>query len=212
MSDLIALKAGSPTMQDIEKFTTLLNSEPDSKWLQDTPDKKAKYIPIGLLENELRKDFAGLVQYEILSERRELNEYIVTARIKVFHPVVGQWMYYDGIGCVQIMQDSGASLSSFNETKKKNALEMNAPKALAEAIKNAAKRIGKKYGADLNRKFEDVYEPQHTLAATLDEVIEKLKQCGSTEELKELWAEYPDLQKSARFKHAFTTRNKEVTI
>ncbi len=64
---------------------------------------------------------------------------------------------------VQIMQDSGASISQFNDTKKKNALQMNAPKAYAEAIKNAAKKIGKKYGADVNRQFEEAYVTDVTL-------------------------------------------------
>lgn len=209
--ELITLTDNSDAMKRIETLTVKLNEAPNPKWLQKTPDGKADYIPIGVLENQLRQDFAGLVQYEILSERRELNEYIVTARIRVFHPVILQWINYDGIGAVQIMQDANAKLADFNETKKKNALQMNAPKAFAEAIKNAAKKIGKKYGADLNRKFEDSYEPAYTVAATLDEVLPKLAQCHNTEELVVLWDEYPDLHKSAKFKHEFSKRKAELS-
>ncbi|MFN9581166.1 MAG: hypothetical protein ACK566_00660 [Bacteroidota bacterium] len=190
----------------LQDFTAKLNSQPMREWLKKTPDNKAEYIPIGILENQLREDFNGLVQYEVLSERRELNEYIVSARIKVFHPVLMQWLNYDGIGAVQIMQDSGASISQFNETKKKNALQMNAPKAYAEAIKNAAKKIGKKYGADVNRQFEEAYVTDNTI----EEVTQQLSDCSTLAELNETWQLYPDYHTNTRFKHAFTTRKNQI--
>jgi hypothetical protein len=194
------------TFAAIEQFTEKLNQLPDKSWLQKTPDGKAEYIPIGILENQLRQDFNGLVQYELLSERRELNEYIVSARIKVFHPIALQWLNYDGVGCVQIMQDSGATISQFNDTKKKNALQMNAPKAYAEAIKNAAKKIGKKYGADLNRKFEDTYVSD----TVIEDVIQQLKDCTTEAELKEVWSMYPDYHRSTKFKMTFTQRKNQL--
>lgn len=199
-----------PLFIEIERFTAKLNIQPEDKWLQKTPDGKAEYIPIGILENQLQQDFAGLVQYELKSERRELNEYIVCATIKVFHPVIRQWMSYDGIGAIQIMQDKDAKLIDFNSTKKKNALQLNAPKAYAEAIKNAAKKIGKKYGADINRKFEEVYEPDYTIQDTLQEVLPMLEKCNTRDELKILWDSYPDLHSSNKFKVAFSNRKGEL--
>jgi hypothetical protein len=190
----------------MQSFTAQLNEPPHTEWLQKTPDNKAVYIPIGIIESELRHDFMGMVQYEILSERRELNEYIVTARIKVLHPVLVQWINFDGIGCVQIMQDSGATISQFNDTKKKNALQMNAPKAYAEAIKNAAKKIGKKYGADLNRKFEESYITDDDIA----EVEARINECNTLGDLGDIWQMYPEHHKSTRFKHAFTTRKNQI--
>lgn len=197
-------------LTEIEKLTTKLNNEPSENWLQKTPDGKAVYIPIGIIENQLRQDFAGLVQYEIISERRELNEYIVSARIKVFHPIIMQWMNYDGLGAVQIMQDSGANLAQFNETKKKNALQMNAPKAYAEAIKNAAKKIGIKYGANLNRKFEEAYEPEYTIKETMTEIQAQIANCNDVEELKVLWDSYPEMHTNNRFKVEFGIAKKRL--
>lgn len=214
-----------PILQEVEKLTMKLNEAPNKDWLKKTPDGKADYIPVGIIENELRQDFAGLVQFEILSERRELNEYIVTARIKVFHPYIMQWMHYDGIGAAQIIQSRvpvldadgnqpldqygkpltrSAELSEFNDTKQKNALQLNAPKAFAEALKNAAKKIGVKYGAKLNRKSEESYEPEYTLEANMDEVIEKLQKCDNTDEVLMVWDTYPQLQTFNRFKTEFT--------
>jgi hypothetical protein len=197
-------------LTEVEKLTTKLNTEPSENWLQKTPDGKAVYIPIGIIENQLRQDFAGLVQYEIISERRELNEYIVSARIKVFHPIIMQWMNYDGLGAVQIMQDSGANLAQFNETKKKNALQMNAPKAYAEAIKNAAKKIGIKYGANLNRKFEEAYEPEYTTKETMTEIQAQIANCNDVEELKVLWDSYPEMHTNNRFKVEFGIAKKRL--
>lgn len=209
-NQLTILTRNAEAMQEIETITVKLNENPKKEWLLKTPDGKAEYIPVGIIENELRKDFAGLVQFELLTERRELNEYVVSARIKVFHPVILQWMNYDGVGAVQIMQDAGSKLSEFTDRKKPNALQMNAPKAYAEAIKNAAKKIGVKYGANLNRKYEEAYEPEYTLSANMDEVIGKLGQCNNVDELAILWDECPELQKFNKFKSAFTKRKSQI--
>lgn len=211
METALAKQMDKDLFIEIEAFTQKLNVEPNKAWLQKTPDGKAEYIPIGILENQLRQDFAGLLQFELKSERRELNEFIVVATIKVFHPVIKQWMSYDGIGSIPIMQDAESTLDNFNSTKKKNALGKNAPNAYAEAIKNAAKKIGKKYGADINRKFEDAYEPENTVAATLDTLLPQMIQANNKTELVMLWETYPELQKSNNFKLAFTYHKDRLT-
>lgn len=188
----------------LQKFAAKLNSPPKKDWLKNTPDNKAVYIPIEIIEREIRQDFNGLYQLKLLSERRELNEYIVTARIEVFHPIIQQWLSYDGIGSVVIMQDKDASLDSFNTTKKKNALTLNAPKAYAEALKNAAKKIGEKYGANVNRKEDAPYEPTEFLEESLFQISEKFNECKTEQDLKSLYDLYPELHSNTRFKMAFT--------
>lgn len=202
--------------KDLEEFTAKLNQEPDPTQLQDTPDKKAKYIPVGIIEMNLRKDFAGLVSFTLQSERRELNEYIVTARISVFHPVIMQWVNYDGIGAKVITQKAGTELNDFAQYKQKNALEMNAPNAYAEAIKNAAKKIGKKYGADLNRKHEDTYADVYTQEAEFQEVsaeiLQQMQKCDTVPELVLLWESYPEYHKNVQFKKHFSLRRTELQL
>jgi hypothetical protein len=83
---------------------------------------------------------------------------------------------------------------------------MNAPKAYAEAIKNAAKKIGKKYGADLNRKFEESYITDDDIA----EVEARINECKTLGDLGDIWQMYPEHHKSTRFKHAFTTRKNQI--
>lgn len=140
----------------LEKFTTNLNRAPN-------PQKIAKhegydYIPISVVEKDLMKMFFGLVQFEIVSFQQILNEFVVHARIKVFHPVLEQWLNYDGIGAGMFQQKANTPIQDFFQYKLKNAGKITVPNAYAEAIKNGAKKIGKRFGSDLNRKFEDNYQ------------------------------------------------------
>jgi hypothetical protein len=197
---MLPLHHNKEVLTDLENFTKRLNQAVPPGTTQKTPDGKAEYLPIDLIENMLREDFAGLVQMSVVSERRELNEYIVHARIEVFHPVAMMWLKYDGIGVTVIMQDSGATLEAFNNTKKKNALEMNAPKAYSEAIKNAAKKIGKKYGGSLNRKHEDHYEAVYQTEAVREQAVNDAKACTTVEQLNNVWFNYAELQHDKEFR------------
>lgn len=143
----------------MESFTRTLNRAPDPAKIQ--VHEGAKYIPISTVEKDLDKVYFGLVQYEILNFWHVLNEVVVHARIKVFHPVINQWMHYDGIGAGLLQQDAKTKVSDFIYHKKGNAMKLAAPNAYAEAIKNGAKKIGKRFGSDLNRKHEDFYTPNY---------------------------------------------------
>jgi len=215
MSDLVKQSEFKNSIVSLEEFTKRLNEQIDVKRVLKTPDGKASYLPISYIETMLREDFAGAYQITLQSERRELNEYIVVARISVFHPILTMWLNYDGIAAAQIMQDKGSSLDSFNNTKKPNALMLNAPKAYSEAVKNAAKKIGKKYGADLNRQYEDMYEPIYTneveAVNTLQEIQPKLDNCTSKEDLQILWDSLEDSEKkNNKIKLAFTNQKTKI--
>lgn len=141
----------------LENFTKILNYAPH-------PTKVAKhkqgylYLPVSIVEKDLIKMFFGMVQYEVLKSEQIFNEILVTARIKVLHPVLNEWLNYDGVGSSVIQQDANTKVMDFHQFKKPNAMQLAFPKAYAEAIKNAAKKIGKRFGADLNRDIEDNYE------------------------------------------------------
>lgn len=141
----------------MENFTTRLNRAPKKEKVQT--HQGYQYLPISVVEKELDKMYFGLVQYECLSYTQIFNEVACHARIKVFHPVALQWLTYDGLGSSVIQQDANTKVIDFNMHKKPNALQLALPKAYSEAVKNAAKKIGKLFGSDINRKFEDEYEP-----------------------------------------------------
>lgn len=141
----------------LEKFTTNLNKAPNQAKIAKHKQGYL-YIPISTIEKDLAKMFFGLVQYEVISSVQVFNEILVTARIKVFHPVIQQWLNYDGVGSAVIQQDANTKVQDFHLAKKSNAMQLAFPRAYAEAIKNASKKIGKKFGSDLNRELEDNYQ------------------------------------------------------
>ena len=162
----------------MERFTSRMNEEA----VEVAKHQGYEYVPISFVEKDLFKQFFGLVQYEVISYQHIFNEVACHARIKVFHPVINQWLTYDGVGSAVIQQDSGTKVIDFQHFKKPNALQLTLPKAYAEAIKNAAKKIGKRYGADLNRKFEDEYEGQYPLEVKMpsETEIEAMKNSKHT--------------------------------
>lgn len=144
-------------LKEMQKFTATLNTPPNP--VKVLKHEGYDYIPISMIEKDLDKVFFGLVQYEIISYQQILNEFVVHARIKVFHPVKQEWLNYDGIGAGMFQQTAKTPIADFYIHKLKNAGKITVPNAYAEAIKNGAKKIGKRFGADLNRKHEDVYVP-----------------------------------------------------
>lgn len=143
-------------LHKLENFTNNLNRAPNPQKI--ATHEGYQYIPISAVEKDLMKMFFGLVQFEIVSFQQILNEFVVHARIKVYHPVLQEWLNYDGIGSGMFQQKAGTPLQDFFQYKLKNAGKITVPNAYAEAIKNGAKKIGKRFGSDLNRKFEDNYQ------------------------------------------------------
>lgn len=141
----------------MENFTTRINRAPKKENIQT--HQGYQYLPISFVEKKLDQMYFGLVQYECISYQQIFNEIVCHARIKVFHPVALTWLNYDGLGSAVIQQDANTKVAEFTYHKKANAMQLTSPKAYAEAIKNAAKKIGKLFGSDINRKFEDEYEP-----------------------------------------------------
>lgn len=163
-------EAEKELIRRLENFTKTLNVAPKAEKIKIHQGKK--YIPISSVEKDLQRYFFGLVQFEVKSYQQIFNEFIVHARIKVFNPVLRQWMNYDGMGAGMFQQEADSPIQDFHIFKLKNAGKITVPNAYAAALKNAAKKIGKRFGSDLNRKEEDVaeYEPfLKSQPATTDE-------------------------------------------
>jgi hypothetical protein len=141
----------------LQKFQSKLNIQPKIVVEESIGGEKFVHIPVSVIENTLKKYFFGLYKIECVDYRMIVNEICVHARISVYHPILREWMSYDGLASINVQQDKDSLVKDFMSTKKKNALHKNLPAAYAFAIKNAAKKIGKVFGADLNRKHEDSY-------------------------------------------------------
>jgi hypothetical protein len=143
----------------LEKFLAMLNQEPDKAWLVKSADGKAQTLGISFVENELDTVFFGLWSVENVTYQQIINEVVCTVELVLTHPITGKEIRRAGFASTVITQDSGAPLSSFQDTKKKNSLDLAFPKMKSEAIKNAAQSLGKRFGRDLNRRQEAAYKP-----------------------------------------------------
>jgi hypothetical protein len=90
----------------------------------------------------------------IMNSWRDLNTVMVHARIQYKDPITNELRIIDGIGGKAIQQDANSKIDEFNSTMKRNGLEIGYPMAYSRAIKNAAKKLGKLFGSDLNRDDE----------------------------------------------------------
>lgn len=112
------------------------------------------YVPIGVVEECLRQVFFRQVDFIIKQSYRDLNSFVIVARIKYKCPISGEKRIVDGIGAKSLQQDAGAKIYDFNSTMKANALELGVANAYSIAIKNAAKKLGDMFGGGLNRDEE----------------------------------------------------------
>lgn len=181
----------------LQNFTKLLNKAPKKEKIQK--QETWEYLPISTVEKSLGKLFFGQVEYLVIDYRQIFNEISCHARLIVMHPVTFQKMTFDGLGSAVIQQDKNTKVSDFMLYKKPNALQTALPKSYAAAVKSAAKKIGKYFGSDLNRKFEDEYEPMPIKTkATKDEIeadriSHLIKDCDTIAELKKLEQHVPSI-------------------
>lgn len=179
----------------LQNFTTRLNKAPKKEKIQK--QETWEYLPISTVEKELDRLFFGQVEYQIIDYRQIFNEISCHARLVLLHPVTLQKMIFDGLGSSVIQQDKNTKVSDFMLYKKPNALQTALPKAYAAAVKNAAKKIGKAFGSDINRTFEDDYEPMNIKMKATKEEIEAdrishlIKDCDTIAELKKLEQHVP---------------------
>lgn len=158
---IIAISEASDTtaLIKVQKFTALQYRQPPAESLGATPDGKAKTVTISHIETTLDELYFGQWSLTDCHYQREFNEVIGSGVLTVINPITGREIKRTGFAAVQITQDAGASLANFNDTKKKNALDLTFPKLKAEILKNAAQSLGPIFGRDVNRKITDSFNP-----------------------------------------------------
>ncbi len=137
-------------------LNVLLNAPPNPNWIKDHPFAKGvKYIPIERIEWLLTRIFIRW-NIEIKSMQLLGNSVLVMIRLYYQDRLSNQLLWQDGIGACPLQTDQGAGAIEFNKLKS-NAVMLAAPAAESYAIKDAAEKIGKIFGKDLNRKDEIGY-------------------------------------------------------
>lgn len=137
-------------------LNVLLNQPPNPKWLKKHPMGNVKYLPIGRVEYLLTRLFIRWY-VEIVECKLIANSVVVTIRLFYQSPINSEWEHQDGIGANPLQTNKDAGAIEFNEIKT-NAVQLAAPAAESYAIKDAAEKIGKLFGKDMNRADQISYD------------------------------------------------------
>lgn len=146
------------------KLNILLNAEPPAIWIKEHPlNKKIHYLPIERVEWLLTRLFF-MWYVEIKATQLLANSIVVTVRLFYLDRLSDNYLWQDGIGAAPLQTDSGAGAIEFDKIKN-DAVMKAAPSAESYAIKDAAEKIGKIFGKDLNRHDKIMYD---TLASSFE--------------------------------------------
>jgi hypothetical protein len=167
IAEIYAAGSEMPALQKDSLIQVLLNQDPSPKWLKDHPfamkevvidgqKRKVplKYIPIERIEWLLTNIFVRW-KTKIKWSKLIANSVEVCVRLKVYDHVMQSWQWQDGIGAVPLQTDAGAGAVDFNHIKS-NAVQIALPAAESYAIKDAAEKLGKIFGKDLNRAESNI--------------------------------------------------------
>lgn len=143
--------------QDANSINYLLNQPPMPEWVKQHPlAKSVRYLPIERVEYLLTRLFTEW-RVEIKSVNTIANSVVVLIRLHYRNIHNDEWSWQDGVGACPIQTDSGAGAMDWNKAKSDGVMKA-APAAESYAIKDAAEKLGKIFGKDLNRKDEVGYE------------------------------------------------------
>lgn len=186
------IKSKLPSLKDIyngdlelkgtqNKLNILLNQPPNLKWIKDHPfAKNVKYIPIERIEYLLTRLFIKW-RVEIKNVQTIANSCVVTIRLHYQNIEDKEWSWQDGVGAAPIQTEKDAGAMEWDKVRTDSVMK-SAPAAESYAVKDAAEKIGKIFGKDLNRKNGETYDfLEQTFA---EKVIDKRNsQSGWVEEL-----------------------------
>lgn len=171
------------TKADQNDLNILLNVPPKETWIKQHPFAKGvKYLPIERVEYLLTRLFIRW-NVEIKSNQILANSVCVTIRLYYQDRLSDQMLWQDGIGAAPLQINQGKGAIEFNEIKS-NAVMLAAPAAESYAIKDAAEKIGKIFGKDLNRHDQIMYD-------SMAGIVQKPEK---EEKLKEMFDE-PNIEK-----------------
>lgn len=142
--------------QDVNALNILLNQKPADKWLKKHPIAGTLYLPIERIEWLLTKIFLEW-KVEIREVQALANSCVVTIRLYYQDVLSNEMLWQDGVGAAPLQTEKGAGAADASKLKN-NAVMLAAPAAESYAVKDAAEKIGRLFGKDLNRADQIMYE------------------------------------------------------
>ena len=169
--------------QELEKFTVLMNCQPDPSWVKIHPYISGyEYLPVDKVEYLLKMIFKQF-KIEITGQGTAFNGVWVTVRVHYLHPITNEWLFHDGIGAAQLQTKKGESVANLLAINN-GALSMAFPLAKTVAIKCACDHFGDLFGANLNRRDTLAYQGESSIVSTIKKTItpENTKQWSNAKE------------------------------
>lgn len=176
-------KRNLPTIQELysdklalakqNDLNILLNQDPKKDWLKQHPIlKNVTYIPIERIEWLLTNLFIKW-RVEVKDYKLIANSVCSHIRLHYLDPVTNEWDWTDGLGAAPLQTDKDAGATDFNKIKS-DAVMKALPASESYAVKDAAEKIGKLFGKDMNRADQIMYDSLVGKFENYDEV-ERLK-------------------------------------
>lgn len=143
-----------------DQFLQVVNMDPHPSWVKEHPFAKGvKYIPIERIELLLTRIFQEW-RVEVLREGQLAQSLYVTVRLHYLDPIDNDWRWQDGVGAAPLKTDQGASAADLSAIKN-DAVMTGLPAAESFAVKDAAEKIGRLFGKDLNRRDVAGFTPSY---------------------------------------------------
>ncbi len=183
--------------QALQELLYTLQEEPKAEEIKAQDGRL--YVPIGFIEAKLDRIFHGLWKTENVQTNVIGNEVCMTLELHVFFYPMNQWVVRTGAGAAMIQQRGDwdavnkkkvPARPSDVDAKIGNTLAKDYPHAKAEALKNAARSLGRCFGRDLNRDADKKVLEVNLPSAGIDEkkrVSGMIEQAQSIQELGEVW-------------------------
>lgn len=196
MKDLIEYN-DTGLKERLNEFQSSLANEPAKTEIKiNKMANNSQYLPIEVTESKLDYYFNGLWKITNFEYKVVANEIVGSLQLHVFHPVAGIWIERTGAGAVMIQykskQNGGDGNIANIQNKITNTLVKDFPKLKTECLRNAAKSLGRMFGRNLNREFEDGLGD----IDSIEQTIVDLKEAGSKTDLIAIWNALPNLAKS----------------
>lgn len=140
------------------ELNRLLNCNPKQEWIKVNKfANNSNYIPVGIVEYLLTSIFTKW-RVEVKQIQVIANSVVATVRLYVLDPITGDWDWQDGVGASPIQTKKDAAATDFSQVTTA-AVQMAAPAAETYAFKDAAEKLGKIFGKDMNRESQADYAP-----------------------------------------------------
>lgn len=199
------------------ELNRLLNCNPKPEWIkQNKFANNSNYIPVGIVEYLLTSIFTKW-RVEVKEIQVIANSVVATIRLYVLDPITGEWDWQDGVGASPIQTAKGAGATDFSQVNTA-AVQMAAPAAETYAFKDAAEKLGKLFGKDINRESGGIdYRPMmeskfggKEVKELPEELLLIISETTEKEKLSDIYKNNPEYQNNPKFMQSLNQRKTEL--